>query len=131
MENVKKTCTKCHIEKPLIKFKNSGKKSSICKLCRNQQQRFNHSENIERLYLYLIDHPCVDCGERDPRSLTFDHTGGYNKSQDISKMIGRYVWASIMVEMGKCEVRCANCHNKKTAKERNIYMHRIVQEFGY
>jgi hypothetical protein len=29
-----------------------------------------------------------------------------------------YAWASIMEEIRKCEVRCANCHSVMTAKRK-------------
>jgi hypothetical protein len=57
---------------------------------------------------------CVDCGERDPIVLDFDHVRG-EKRENIARM---YNWntESVRVELAKCEVRCANCHRRMTAK---------------
>lgn len=61
-------------------------------------------------------HPCVDCNETDPIVLQFDH------QKDKKFEIGLAVRKSISLEalkeeVAKCEVRCANCHMKKTAKD--------------
>ena len=66
---------------------------------------------------YLRANPCVDCGERDIVVLEFDHVRGekkYNLSQMTS---GAFGVATIQAEIEKCEVRCANCHRRKTAKD--------------
>lgn len=78
-------------------------------------------ENADRLYEYLATHPCVDCGESDPIVLEFDHVRG-QKRAEISKLRHKgNSWAILEMEIQKCEVRCANCHKRKTAKERNFY----------
>lgn len=63
---------------------------------------------------YLQNHPCIDCGEQDPIVLEFDHIRG-EKIDDISGMIESYSESNLIKEIEKCEVRCANCHKKKTA----------------
>jgi hypothetical protein len=74
------------------------------------------------LYAYLKNNPCVDCGEADPIVLEFDHqrdklfTLGDVRSQGVSVK-------TVMAEVAKCEVRCANCHRKKTYIERG-YTHK-------
>ena len=56
---------------------------------------------------------CVDCGEKNPIVLDFDHLK--NKKYNISRMIhDGHSWASIKKEIKKCEVVCANCHRIRT-----------------
>ncbi len=67
------------------------------------------------LLKYLSDHPCVDCGESDPIVLEFDHRDRSTKAFDISRaMDGRVSMQTLMSEVDKCDVRCANCHRRKT-----------------
>ena len=78
------------------------------------QRRYNEA-NRTRAAAYLREHPCVDCGEGDPLVLDFDHVRG-EKSYDISVMLTRGCsWRRIEMEIAKCEVRCANCHRRRTA----------------
>lgn len=71
---------------------------------------------IEKIVDYLVAHPCVDCGESDIIVLDFDHLR--DKLYDVSAMVARAMkWESILVEIEKCVVRCANCHRRKTAHE--------------
>lgn len=62
---------------------------------------------------------CVDCGEQDPVVLEFDHVKG-KKSYNISDMVRCYYSIdSIKNEMRKCQIRCANCHRRRTFERRN------------
>lgn len=63
---------------------------------------------------YLLAHPCTDCGEVDPVVLEFDHLR--DKEYGISQMISFASINSILEEIDKCEVVCANCHKRRTAK---------------
>ena len=66
---------------------------------------------------FLIEQACVDCGEADPIVLEFDHVRG-TKQDNVSTLIGRaFSWKRILEEVAKCEVRCANCHRRKTAAQ--------------
>jgi hypothetical protein len=63
---------------------------------------------------YLETHPCVDCGESDPRTLDFDHVGEKNFTIG-NALTTRGVDLDILAkEISLCEVRCSNCHRKKT-----------------
>jgi hypothetical protein len=68
------------------------------------------------LYEYLKDHPCVDCGETDPIILEFDHLR--DKQFTLGDAARRGIpLKRVIAEVGKCEVRCANCHRAKTYRE--------------
>lgn len=69
----------------------------------------------KQLFEFLSKNPCVDCGEDDPIVLEFDHRNTRNKFKIVGKMLsGHYSWNSVYDEIKKCEVRCANCHRRKT-----------------
>jgi 5-methylcytosine-specific restriction endonuclease McrA len=67
------------------------------------------------LFDFLSLKSCIDCGEKDPIVLDFDHKNPRNKFKQISSMLsGHYSWDSVLKEIKKCEIRCANCHRRKT-----------------
>ena len=139
-----KKCTKCKKNKSLDEFnfsdKTKGTKQAKCRVCTNKISR-NHyeankeiykkralkfnkevaEENLRHMYEYLLQNPCVDCSCGDPIVLQFDHVRG-TKRDSISRMVGHYVsWKTILKEIKKCEVRCANCHLRRHAKENGQY----------
>jgi len=73
-------------------------------------------ERTKRLLEYFESHPCVDCGERDPVVLEFDHLR--DKRFDIANRLVSVKWQTILDEMAKCEVVCSNCHRRRTAVRR-------------
>lgn len=73
------------------------------------------------IFQYLKEHPCIDCGENDPIVLDFDHVKD-KKVNNVSTMAHDLRPLDIIKdEISKCEIRCSNCHRKKTAKEQNWY----------
>src|SRR5689334_14688241 len=80
-----------------------------------QKQRLDELRRF--VYNYLLTHPCVDCGEADPVVLEFDHADNEKKVSAISDMI-RALCSNehLQTEIDKCQVRCANCHRRRTAK---------------
>ena len=74
--------------------------------------------NIKYVVEYLLSHPCVGCGNTDIEVLEFDHLDPKSKDQSISRAVGRgYSLKRLSVEIGKCQVLCANCHRKKTNRD--------------
>jgi 5-methylcytosine-specific restriction endonuclease McrA len=74
------------------------------------------SEIRWNIFNYLRGHPCVDCGEPDVIVLDFDHQR--DKKHAISRLVcSNKSWGEILVEIEKCEIRCANCHRSKTARQ--------------
>lgn len=144
-------CGRCKIEKSLDDFNKHPKRGwqAYCRECNKLRSQLYYANNIkkhraevkkrkkanivanrERLCKYLIDHPCVDCGENDIVILTFDHIKD-EKDQEICKLLAANCsWKRIMSEIEKCEVRCANCHTRRTAKVVNNYKIQFLQERG-
>lgn len=81
-----------------------------------QLQLLFRRKNRARLVRYLKAHPCVDCGEVDIRVLDFDHKVPSLKSHNVTRMAisNHFSWQKVEQEIAKCEVRCSNCHRKKT-----------------
>ncbi|WP_156759614.1 hypothetical protein [Microbacterium karelineae] len=88
------------------------------------QARHRH-RNFVRLMSYLREHPCCDCGESDPIVLDFDHLPGHSKRFNISQAVGGSTrsWETILSEIAKCEVVCANCHRRRSAERGRFRKH--------
>lgn len=72
---------------------------------------------------HKLSHPCVDCGEADPRCLDFDHRDHATKSFNISDYTSSkrsIALSRLEAEIAKCDVRCANCHRKKTIENQDF-----------
>ena len=112
----------------------------ICMECENthkakwyQKNRKTHIENVgnqrnrrkkdarDFVDSYLASQSCVDCGESNPNVLEFDHIKGRKKSNIGDLVAQGYSIKAIQKEISKCEIRCANCHRIKTAKERGWF----------
>lgn len=139
-----KKCNLCGNEKDIDSFAYSNKSKNIrhgrCKECKNKYTKKWYKKNkkihkvnvyhnnkryrvrnLKFIVEYLSTHFCVDCGERDFVVLDFDHVRGI-KSHNISRMVtSSKSIKTIAKEIGKCEVRCANCHRRKTARDQNWY----------
>jgi len=86
------------------------------------KEKIRRKKDIEKLkdfiWNYLLDHPCIDCGNNDPVVLHFDHRNPDDKKYAISDAIYRLRSVeSLKREIEKCDVRCANCHMKRSAKQ--------------
>ncbi len=69
----------------------------------------------KKLLDFLLTKECIDCGEKDPIVLDFDHIDQKNKFKTVSQMLsGHYSWDSVNKEINKCEIRCSNCHRRRT-----------------
>jgi hypothetical protein len=85
-----------------------------------QRAKDYHGKVRARMWVwaYLLEHPCVDCGENDIRVLEFDHRDPGQKHGAISRMVAdRCGVNKIKAEIEKCDVRCANCHRRRSQDE--------------
>ena len=138
-----RTCRVCGETKPLREFPyrslSRQRRQWICLLCQrdytkewyarnrkrqiaNAKERSRHAtaELKTRVREHLLAHPCVDCGESDPAVLDFDHLR--DKRANVSTLVQSGVsWESLAYEIAKCEVRCANCHRRRTARNGRYY----------
>ena len=142
-----KFCPRCKEKKPLDTFfkKKDRRASSYCKPCqleyvREHYRRTKGAYNARRyvlaetykernrrlVFAHLTENPCVDCAERDILVLDFDHVQGA-KLSSISRMINDCVSVGkLRIEIEKCEVRCANCHRRKTCIRAQFVSHETV-----
>jgi hypothetical protein len=85
----------------------------------------------EERMLFLLDyfaaHPCADCGEDDPAVLEFDHLDDQEKAFEIAAALPYRAWASILAEIAKCDVVCANCHRRRTARRGGHLRLRLIE----
>lgn len=85
--------------------------------------------NRELMRCYLLQHPCVDCGEPDLRVLDFDHRDGEEKLTDVGRLLGEgFAWSTILSEIAKCDVRCSNCHRIITCERANNWRQRAMSQ---
>ena len=67
---------------------------------------------------YKKDLKCSRCSETHPAVIDFHHRDKSEKDDDIAYFVANgYSTKSIMKEIDKCEVLCANCHRKLHYKE--------------
>ena len=137
---MEKICKRCLESKDIKEYsKHSGFKdglNTICKICKVSENKKNyfkdpskHRESkikrvkVLRNYVFdfLKNKECVDCGNNNPVVLEFDHIND-NKIDNISKMIWKAVKIDTLIkEIKKCEIRCANCHRIRTSKINNWF----------
>lgn len=79
-------------------------------------------KNKQKLVEYLLKNPCSVCGETDPVVLTFDHRDPKEKKYGIYKLVHNgHKWQTIEEEIAKCDVKCYNCHARRTAQQFGWY----------
>jgi hypothetical protein len=141
-----KRCSRCKQVKPLSAFnkltRSKDGRQWNCRDCNaawHAENRVHHNAlikarnkrieqtNHQRIFEYKLERGCLDCGERDPTVLEFDHLR--DKVMAVSVLI-RYVntWESLLAEIEKCDVVCSNCHTRRTAERGNDARWRLFLE---
>ncbi len=144
-----RTCTKCGETKAesefFVKDRKTGRLHAQCKLCYKEHRRtyyYEHYENHKESYRtrakayrekvkleyrtnmldFMKGKSCVTCGESDIVVLELDHIDPTTKRFSISQAVKLgQKWESVLEEIEKCQVLCANCHKRKTAKQFGWY----------
>jgi hypothetical protein len=135
-----KWCYDCRRFRPIDAFafanKTKGTRQGRCRECHAKYRREHYlrnrdtyirqevarirryrDENRPLIRRYLRAHPCVDCGESDIVVLDFDHRDPAAKSHNVILLAMHKPWTRVLLEIAKCDVRCANCHRKRTAQQ--------------
>jgi hypothetical protein len=118
-----------------FKYRNRGVRQSRCRACCRSLSRLHYerdrgtykaraalskaqtqARNRQLLTQHLAGRACADCGVSDLPVLEFDHREA--KRNDVSNLISRSAsWALILREIAKCDLVCANCHRRRTARQ--------------
>ena len=130
----------CGASKPVERFAfanlKTGSRQDHCRACHAAYRRAHYlanrpdyirrataqlsrrrAENRRNLFSYLEAHPCVDCGEPDILVLEFDHRDPSTKWKAVGVLAVGRRWVRVLGEIEKCDVRCVNCHRRKTARQ--------------
>ena len=139
-----KTCSTCNEEKGIEHF-TKGRK---CKTCHNKwhnnyyhtknkqkhiaaikvQNKNNKMANRAKFLKYMEGKCCAHCGEDDIVVLEFDHIDPSTKKNSVANLLGQgsyTAWKTIKEEIDKCQILCANCHRRKTAKQLGCWKYNI------
>lgn len=128
-----KVCTKCKRELPFDDFrwknKSQNLKHSQCKECQKAQEKQHYQNSKERQQsvkstavfqkernIMLVEQVkgcgCKKCGEKRSYVLDFHHINAEDKINVIAHMIKSSGEKTLIEELAKCDVLCANCHRE-------------------
>jgi hypothetical protein len=107
-------CANCH-QRHTITGKTAHYKTVASTLGPSWRRAANR-RNAALVLDHLRSAACVDCGITDALVLQFDHRPGAGKVNDIGWYVSSGTRPGLLVEeMARCDVRCANCHRRRTA----------------
>lgn len=107
LERCEVVCVNCH-RRRTARRSGAYRLTGVPGASWDAQQRGNYQHVLEHLRRCA----CVDCGERDPVVLDFDHVG--TKTANVSRLVKLASLQRLRREIAACEVRCANCHRLRT-----------------
>lgn len=144
-----KLCSKCGENKPesnfYIRDKRTGRLHAQCKQCYSQQRAKSYRQHYQKykatyrvnaqrrrqrlrdefrknMIAYADGKYCIDCGETDSVTFEFDHIDPATKSFNVSQAVRLgYSWEKVLEEIKKCQIVCANCHKRRSAKQFGWY----------
>jgi hypothetical protein len=103
-----------HVTKKGIK---SHYRSSRCKKCTSRRGVTFIDDNREYIKTLKENASCKDCGNKYPHYvMQFDHLKDKRFNIGSRTSVSRL---TLLTEIEKCEIVCANCHAKRTYERRN------------
>lgn len=121
MGNAKLSYVYCDTTSSLI-YKEETQTKSQKYYKKNRDAVLQRTRNRLRLHTLRLNYiqrkaTCSHCGIWDFTVLEFNHMPGVNKLFNIGRTKSKSKsWAKIMNEVRKCEILCANCHKRVTAR---------------
>ena len=108
-------CKHCGLEKPFEEFPKSGYKNFRRHACAKCYYKHNTLQNMLRVRAWFEGYKkmqeCQECGIDDFRVLEFHHREDEEKAGNVSDMVGKgFSKQTLITEINKCDVVCANCH---------------------
>ena len=141
MDSGLRRCGRCRRRRPANEFnwrnKAHTRRQSYCRECGNQawrewyrsepnrkrhleqlsRRRIRRIERNRRLVRWLKSAPCTDCqGVYPSHVMDFDHIE--SKSREIPYLVYSSSTETLIEELKKCQVVCANCHRQRTERRR-------------
>ena len=110
-------CVNCHRRRTYSRLDDRPKTA---------KRRRLRDRNLDYVYALLEQSACVDCGVDEVAVLEFDHVGP-KRASVLFLAWNDYSLQTIDNEIAQCEVRCANCHRRRTAAELGHYRHLAVE----
>jgi hypothetical protein len=132
-----KICPSCGRLKSLDEFHKGNRhgRQVWCKACRKAYDSAYYARNKRRIVARKRERereltewtrglkegvPCADCGGTfHPAAMEWDHLPGTEKRGAVSNLARFLSQASILAEIEKCELVCANCHAVRTYNRLN------------
>lgn len=91
------------------------------RLARNRVLSKDRAKEMRKvLQAFKVEKGCADCGYKAHHfGLEFDHLPGQPKVSGVMAMAGRNGRDALWLEVQKCDVVCATCHNIRTWKRKH------------
>lgn len=127
-----KRCRVCDNDLPVDAF---APRRAKCRDCWRAQERARYQrstdwemrrvkqkakyERAKAIVLEIKKNPCADCGGTfPPYVMHFDHRDPSQKRFSVSTLTGAGHIKSLLAEIEKCDLVCANCHAIRTHHQR-------------
>lgn len=108
-----KICEQCKQVKDskLDFYWSNGRTRSICKDCVKANEKERYKARVQEIQEFKQTLGCKKCGETRSYLLDFHHRDPKEKDFCISDF-SRTPLSSLMKEIEKCDILCANCHRE-------------------
>jgi transcriptional regulator with XRE-family HTH domain len=105
-------CVNCHRRRTYRRL-NSWRLDPT-RIASSNHARESRARNLWFIHRLLSRSACVDCGCSDLLVLEFDHVRGRKVAPVMNLVRAGASFDRLRREIRKCEVRCANCHRRRT-----------------